>query len=387
MQVCYLGLRNVLSKIKKQMEPLFLLQFACFVFMLLNAFIVAAFRLHAKWESKRYERSRWMIVAAMLGLAIQYGMQMFYGFRAADDGLGAVVNILIYTPCFSLLSLSIYNIEAPRASCRKMNLVCGGIYAVILLVFCVSGYLGTRLYIREGLYLMLALFAGSVSYCISMIVRAMVRRKNMLERMAATDILPYVRFSRASVFILLLAFLMMPIAILSTPLLFIVGPVALFAILFFNLTFVALGSNYTPTDELLEKEEENGGVMKMEKLEYKSAEECRSLIQNRLDDWCAHLGYKDRNVNMLSLSYTLGISKDDLSFYFDQCLNSTFRIWLSDIRFDAAKKMMLEYPDYSNDIISMECGFSSRTYLYRIFKAKEGCTPTEWRVEQAEKCK
>ena len=165
--------------------------------------------------------------------------------------------------------------------------------------------------------------------------------------------------------------------------LFIVGPIALFAILFFNLTFVALGSNYTPTDELLEKEEENGGVMKMEKMVDKSAEECRSLIQNRLDDWCAHLGYKDRNVNMLSLSYTLGISKDDLSFYFDQCLNSTFRIWLSDIRFDAAKKMMLEYPDYSNDIISMECGFSSRTYLYRIFKAKEGCTPTEWRAEQA----
>lgn len=63
------------------------------------------------------------------------------------------------------------------------------------------------------------------------------------------------------------------------------------------------------------------------------------------------------------------------------------RIWLSDIRFDAAKKMMLEYPDYSNDIIFMECGFSSRTYFYRIFKAKEGCTPTEWRVEQAEKCK
>ncbi len=37
--------------------------------MLLNAAIVAVSHLHAKWESKRYERSRWMIVAAMLGLA------------------------------------------------------------------------------------------------------------------------------------------------------------------------------------------------------------------------------------------------------------------------------------------------------------------------------
>ena len=30
------------------------------------------------------------------------------------------------------------------------------------------------------------------------------------------------------------------------------------------------------------------------------------------------------------------------------------------------------------------CGFSARTYLYRIFKLKEGCTPTEWREKMAE---
>ena len=29
------------------------------------------------------------------------------------------------------------------------------------------------------------------------------------------------------------------------------------------------------------------------------------------------------------------------------------------------------------DIISAEYGFSARTYLYRIFKLKEGWTPTE----------
>ena len=30
------------------------------------------------------------------------------------------------------------------------------------------------------------------------------------------------------------------------------------------------------------------------------------------------------------------------------------------------------------------CGFSARTYLYRIFKLKEGCTPAEWREKLAE---
>ena len=53
------------------MDSLFLLQFACFIFMLINAFFVALSHLHVRWENKRYERSRWMIVVALIGLAIQ----------------------------------------------------------------------------------------------------------------------------------------------------------------------------------------------------------------------------------------------------------------------------------------------------------------------------
>ena len=382
------------------MDSLFLFQFACFIFMLINAFIVAVSYLHVRWENKRYERSRWMIVVALLGLAIQYVIQMGFGFRAADDSLGAVVNILVYTPCFSLISIGIYNIETIRTNLRKMILMCSGIYAAIIVVFSVGISLHHSLYIREGLYIMLALFCVSVIYCISMIVREMMRRRNLLETMAATDMLPYVRYSRASVVILWLAVLAMPVAIFSTTLLYIVGPAVLLALLFFNLTFIALGSSYIPTEELLDKEEESyvlartkyryGGAHSAK--QYNSAgsieslqlisDERRDFIQKSLDDWCANLGYKDCNVNMLTLSRTLCISKDELSEYFDQYLNTTFRIWLGDIRFNAAKKMMLECPDYSNDIISAECGFSARTYLYRIFKSKEGCTPTEWREEQ-----
>lgn len=363
------------------MDSLFLLQFACFIFMLINAFFVALSHLHVKWENKRYERSRWMIVVALIGLAIQYAVQMLFGFRAADDSLGAIVNILIYTPCFSLISMGIYNIETTSSKLRKMILMCSGIYAAIIVVFCVGISLHHSLYIREGLYLMLTLFCVSVFYCIYMIIQEMIRRKNMLETMAATDLLPYVRYSRASVIILWLAVLAMPVAIFSTTLLYIVGPAELLALLFFNLTFIALGSSYIPTEELLDKEEniQRCGGAKEEKPLQQLPEDRRNFIQNSLDQWCMDLGYKDCNVNMLTLSRTLCISKNELSLFFDQCLHSNFRIWLSEIRLNAAKKMMLEYPDYSNDIISAECGFSCRTHLYRIFKTKEDCSSTEWR--------
>ena len=372
--------------------------------MLINGLFVGLSHLHVRWENKRYERSRWMIVVAMIGLAIQYAVQMVFGFRAADDSLGAVINILVYTPCFSLISLGIYNIETTRSNLRKMILMCSGIYAAIIVAFCVGISFHHSLYIREGLYVMLALFCLSVLYCIYMIIQEMIRRKNMLETMAATDMLPYVRYSRASVIILWLAVLAMPIAIFSTTLLYIVGPAVLFALLFFNLTFIALGSSYIPTEELLYKEEESmkpnvecgasGGVNPFSDGQKSTreattkrmnpiSEERRVFVQQKLDEWCANGGYKDSNVNMLTLSRTLCISKNELSLFFDQYLHSNFRIWLSEIRLNAAKKMMLEYPDYSNDIISAECGFSCRTHLYRIFKTKEDCSPTEWRDFQS----
>ena len=378
-------------------DSLYFLQFACFIFMLINALILGITHLHMKWVNRRYEWSRWLILAGMMGLAIQYLLQMLLGFRAKSDDLGAVFNILVYTPCFTTISMGIYNIEATHANRRKMNIVCACIYAAIIAAFCIGYSNSGSLNIGNWLYAMLVLFGTNVAYCIYMIMIEMRKRKKMLELMTGGDMLPYVRYARASVFALFFSTLTMPFAILSTTLLYIIGPLALLSILFFNLSFVAMGYNYVPTEELLDKEEEESAALADEITESSDGQDVESAdsketlpsfsqerqaaIKEKLDKWCEELGYKDTTVNMFTLSRSLNISKNELSRYFTACLNSTFRIWLAEVRFEAAKKMMLDYPDYSNDIISAECGFSSRSYLYRIFKEKEGCSPTVWRAK------
>ena len=376
-------------------DSLYFLQFACFIFMLINALILGITHLHMKWTNRRYEWSRWMILAGMMGLAIQYLLQMHLGFRAKSDDLGAIFNILVYTPCITTIAMGIYNIEATHANRRKMNIVCACIYAAIIAVFCIGYSNSGSLNIGNWLYAMLVLFGTNVAYCIYMIMIEMRKRKKMLELMTGGDMLPYVRYARASVFALFFSALTMPFVILSTTLLYIIGPLALLSILFFNLSFVALGYNYVPTEEFLDKEEEESAAIADEETESSDGQDAEPIdgkenlqpisqerqmfIKESLDKWCEDLGYKDTTVNMFTLSRSLNISKSELSRYFTSCLNSTFRIWLADVRFEAAKKMMLDYPDYSNDIISVECGFSSRSQLYRIFNAKAGCSPNVWR--------
>ena len=376
-------------------DSLYFLQFACFIFMLINALILGITHLHMKWTNRRYEWSRWLILAGMTGLAIQYLLQMLLGFRAKSDDLGAIFNILVYTPCITTIAMGIYNIEATHANRRKMNIVCTCIYAAIIAVFCIGYSNSGSLNIGNWLYAMLVLFGTNVAYCIYMIMIEIRKRKKKLELMTGGDMLPYVRYARASVFALFFSTLTMPFAILSTTLLYIIGPLALLSILFFNLSFVALGYNYVPTEEFLDKEEEESAAIADEETESSDGQDAEPIdgkenlqsisqkrqmfIKESLDKWCEDLGYKDTTVNMFTLSRSLNISKNELSRYFTSCLNSTFRIWLAEVRFEAAKKMMLDYPDYSNDIISVECGFSSRSQLYRIFNAKAGCSPNVWR--------
>ena len=249
------------------MDSLYLLQFACFIFMLINAIILGITPLHVKWNTRRYEWSRWLILAGMLGLAMQYLLQMLLGIRAKSDDLGAIFNILVYTPCFTTIAMGIYNIEATHTNRRKMCIVCTCIYAAIIAVFFIGYSNSGSLNIGKWLYAMLVLFGANVAYCIYMIMIEMRKRRKMLELMTGNDMLPYVRYARASVFTLFLSTLAMPFAILSTTLLYIIGPLALLSTLSFTLSFVALGYNYVPTEELLDKEAEECAAIAGEETE------------------------------------------------------------------------------------------------------------------------
>lgn len=238
------------------MDHLFLLQFACFLFMLFNAFTLAFTRLQTRWLNPRYERARWLIFVGIMGLAAHYLMQMRYGFRAVDDAVGATVNVLVYAPCFSLISMGIFHIEATHVRRRRVYAVCAAINLAILACFFIGFLQHGEMRIGAWLYAMQALFAANVVYCIVVIVREIIKRRRLLETMAGGDIMPYVRYSRAGLLILFFPAVVSPFAIISTKLLYFFAPLGLMAFLFFVLSFVALGYSYQPKESLLDEEAE-----------------------------------------------------------------------------------------------------------------------------------
>lgn len=363
------------------MNTLFLVQFACCIIVSMLGLILVLSRFQIRWTNRRYEVSRWLLAFSMFVLAWHYVLQMVCGFRAKGDEIGAVVNVLFYSPVSSFISYATYNLICYRGGRKKFALMGCVSYALILICF-FFGYNDTPrgMHMGEWLYGMLVLFAVTILYSVYTTVIEMRYHRKIIEENTTEDLLPFDRYAYASYGVASIMVLAMVGAICYRPLLYCVGPLMLFSLISFTISFLGYGYNMIPAEVRLELDTADEPLEVMEESEEVGlGSEKISIIESMLASWCDKGGYRDSTVNMPMLSVKLGIPRNELSLYFENYLKSSFRIWLSDIRFKEAQRMLLEECRYSNDTISSECGFSSHAHLYKIFKAKTGFTPGQWR--------
>ena len=376
------------------MTSLFILQLVCCVITAMLALQLAMASLQVRWKVWRYEISRWLLVASMLFFSVHYLLQMVHGFRAQGTDVGAAFNILFYTPVAFAITLSIINIESTGSKVRRYCLRSMMAYILITLVFVIGIFKSHSLHIGNMLYVMLGLFVASMAYFIFIIRKETNTRRQKLMENFGSDLISYVRYSQASLILLNLTAGLLPVAILFNTVLYIIGPLMLLSIIFFVHTFIAMGYYITPKEVIPEDNDAEATDTEAEYTEDtkddKNTLDTNILTANRkteielaLKKWCEEGLYKDYEVNIYSLATKLGYKKNELTEYFNQSEYTNFRTWLSDIRFNEAVRMMKAYPEYSIDAISTECGFSSHTWIYRIFKQKTGMSPSQWRKQFA----
>lgn len=379
------------------MTSIFILQLICCIITGMLGLHIAMASLQVRWKVRRYETSRWLLCGSMVVFCIHYFLQMTQGFRAQGADVGAVVNIMFYTPVVFAITLSIINMESTKSVMRRYCLRSAAAYALIVAIFIFGVFSNKSLHLGGLLYVMLAFFVGSMAYFIYASYSEVLKRKKKLLEESAGDLLPHVRYARSSLVLVCVSAAFLPIAILFNTLLLLVGPLMLLVLIFFVHSFISLGYYITPVENMLEEQEEleeqektadqtvygaqlDSGDDGQTELSISSSERMKK-IEAALEKWCDDRMYKDCNVTIYSLAANLGCKKNELTEYFNLSQHTNFRTWLSDIRFNEAVRMMKENPEFSNDAISTECGFSSHTQIYRVFKQKTGLSPSQWREQ------
>lgn len=368
------------------MTTLFLLQYTCFLVSLLLIPIIIVSYFIQEGTNRRYERSRWMLIAAALLLVIHYFLQMRYSIRATTDDGATVVNILFYTPAAFLFSGSILGLEGDSRRFRsylKFGVICS---FVILVLFCI-GWMGSGCldmpYVQP---IMHAVYFVVITVFVIVPWKIIRRSRKRVIDDTGGDIVPYKRFVGSAYLLMSTTLSVLVIAIVWRPLLFIIAPFGLFAIFFYVLCFVYLGFGMASIRDVLDEDvshddqreaDDSSDCKKKETVAYPA--EMADKISMALDKWVKEGGFRDSSANISKVSREVFLSRRDLSEYFDLHLHSTFRIWLSDIRLAEAQKMIVAHPEFSNETISSSCGFSSRSQLYKIFSDKLGMSPKQWK--------
>ncbi|WP_263667730.1 helix-turn-helix domain-containing protein [Bacteroides nordii] len=186
----------------------------------------------------------------------------------------------------------------------------------------------------------------------------------------------YLRTTRFGFFVVCAFAVISPLYILSRPLLFVFGPLGLISLSLFIVSFTAFG--FSMSEGVTEIVTETNDEIAAAKVFREIGPERIAEIDMAVSKWRSEGGFRDSNLTLSSFARRIMVNRTDVASYLTSIYGKNFRTWLSGIRVEEAKALMAAHPEYSNEVVSMECGFSSRVYFQRLFKERTGLTPAEW---------
>lgn len=336
---------------------------------------------HQPDTSREYEQMRWCTMAALLLLTLHYFLQIHFGFRAQGADVGALINTLFYPPATYIFSYSFVRLASRRSIQRRFILV-ASISMVLIVGFFVAGYLHYgSLHMPAALYAMGACFFASIVFCFVYPNKEIRRMRKLADEESGHLQVQYNLFLKTGSTLLYSASLIMSLSIYFTPLVFIVGTLNLVAMLFFVISFIALGFNISNVSQIIRTEIETPSPEnEVTEQEVKPAMdlEQKAMVSALIENWREQQGFATSELNSTTLAARLNIPKRMLVQYLREAEGKTFRVWLSDLRLEEAKRLILAHPEYSNETIAEACGFS-RSHLQVKFKESTGLTTNDWR--------
>lgn len=110
----------------------------------------------------------------------------------------------------------------------------------------------------------------------------------------------------------------------------------------------------------------------------------RADIAARLEEWIAADKYTRPGLTITDVANDLLTNRTYLSGYINTTYDTTFREWITRLRIEYAKRLLLGSPELTVQDVSERSGFQSTSHFIRIFKERTACPPAKWRKSVSE---
>jgi len=109
-----------------------------------------------------------------------------------------------------------------------------------------------------------------------------------------------------------------------------------------------------------------------------------SLLETNIEKWIANKMFLENGINIEQAAKQLNTNRTYLSDYVNACLRKTFKEWISELRINEAKKLLLKHPGSSITDICEMAGFSDKSNFGRLFTKQTGMSPHVWRTAKVD---
>ena len=338
-----------------------------------------------------YLRSRRIMGMALLLLAANYSVHFFLGIRFMDVDAAILMNLSTYFLCYWLFSSALttlldrFYITRRRLRTHLGLWVLFSVLSGAILLLLPDGTMQ-----KIGLVAMAAWLVGYGLFLVRRLLLAYYRAVRIFNDTYSDDIGSYIRWMSvftwwAIIFGVgcgLLTFLpdeYVYIWILSSVPFYIY----LFCcyqnyLLFYEQVETAMESEITS-----EEEEIRCAGAEQPKTSESETPSYHAQIAESIKEWTDTGSYVRTGLTIMELSDTLHTNRTYLSEYIRTTYDMTFRDWITGLRIDYAKRLLVENTRLTIADISEKSGFKSPNHFNRLFKENAGCTPMQWRKRGA----
>ena len=109
----------------------------------------------------------------------------------------------------------------------------------------------------------------------------------------------------------------------------------------------------------------------------KSAEYAK--FDKKIDKWIATKKFTENGISIDALAMEFGTNRHYLSTYFNSYKGKKFYDWISELKIEEAKKLMLQYPNMPLTKIAEKTGYKDKSHLISHFIKLTGISPTKWK--------
>lgn len=334
-------------------------------------------------------RSRWLMVAGLGLLAVQFLLQHVWHFRAMGITQAVMVNLVFFIPCSSLLSLSVLNLQRQGLVRRSEWLIAIPTWLLSMGIIAWGAITDGEPLLASSERLLWSEVAASGVYA-AMQIFYTVRQIHEVRRMqlALDSYYDHERgglldWMRLSIVLLSALALTVPLLIFASGwLLAVYGLVFFVSIFYLWFCFVRYVMSQAAVrmreaEQSVKEEEQEMEALKGSKTETGMSGETLQRVSQAVERWVAAGGYLRSGITSPDAAHEMQVPRYQLTAWVKASGHASFTRWMTTLRIEEAKRTLKEHPDWTNEAVADHCGFS-RTYFQRTFKSETGLSPAEF---------